>query len=135
MRRNAVALISLSVALFSTSYNTWRNQTTEAHRNVREAAFKLIEEAGELEQIAQRRHYGGDRSQMNWIDGWGRAALIRDLGALVSPQVEARAETVFATWKENAGDLAADSGEAEKRIADSLAAMNAEIRSELVALR
>ena len=41
LRRHAVALISLAVALFGTSYNTWRNQTTEAHRNTRAAAFMV----------------------------------------------------------------------------------------------
>ena len=92
VRRNAVALISLSVALFSTSYNTWRNQATEAHRNVREASFKLLEQAGELQQLMQHRYYGGDHTQMNWIAGWGHATLIRDMAPLVSPAVQTRAD-------------------------------------------
>ena len=32
--KHAVALISLAVALFGASYNTWRNQTTEVHLDV-----------------------------------------------------------------------------------------------------
>ena len=35
LRDNAVALISLVVALGSLGYNTWRNERTEHNRNVR----------------------------------------------------------------------------------------------------
>lgn len=134
VRRNAVALISLSVALFSTSYNTWRNQTTEAHRNVREAAFKLIEQTGELQQLAQHRYYGGDHSHMNWIAGWGHATLIRDMASLVSPAVQARADRLFAAWKENAGELESGRGNSEQAIESALDEVNASIRAELLAL-
>lgn len=134
LRRNAVALISLSVALFGTSYNTWRNQTTEAHRNVREASFKLLEEAGALQQVTQHRYYGGDHSQMNWIDGWGKATLIRDMAPLVSPTVQVRAENVFAAWKERAGELASGEGDSAQRIEGAIDELDDEIRKELVAL-
>src|SRR2546430_12543122 len=39
LRDNAVALISLVVALGSQAYNTWRNERTEHNRNVRTAAL------------------------------------------------------------------------------------------------
>ena len=42
LRRNAVALISLVVALSSLGYNTWRNEQTEANRNERQAAFEVL---------------------------------------------------------------------------------------------
>ena len=35
LHNNAVALISLFVAVSSLAYNTWRNETTEAQRNIR----------------------------------------------------------------------------------------------------
>ena len=134
VRRNAVALISLSVALFSTSYNTWRNQTTEAHRNVREAAFKLIEQTGELQQLAQHRYYGGDHSQMNWIASWGRATLIRDMAPLVSPTVQASADRLFAAWKENSGELESGHGDSERAIESALDEVSTSIRAELLEL-
>lgn len=37
IRNNAVALISLVVALAALGYNTWRNERTEANRNLRAA--------------------------------------------------------------------------------------------------
>jgi len=134
VRRNAVALISLSVALFSTSYNTWRNQATEAHRNVREASFKLLEECGELQQLAQHRYYGGDHSQMNWIAGWGHATLIRDMAPLVSKDVQARADALFAAWKENAGELESGQGDSAQRVETAIDALTGEVRGELLAL-
>lgn len=135
VRRNAVALISLSIAIFSTSYNTWRNQTTEAHRNVREASFKLLEQSGELAQIAQRRYYGGDHSDMNWIDGWGKAALIRNISAITSPTVQNRAESVFSTWETESANLASGEGDSVEHITQSLDALNLEIGMELQRLR
>ena len=134
VRRNAVALISLAVALFGTTYNTWRNQTTEAHRNVREASFKLLETCGELQQLAQHRYYGGDHSQMNWIAGWGKATLIRDMAPLVSPATQARAEKLFAVWKENASELESGSGGSEQAVESALDAVAEAARMELLAL-
>ena len=135
LRRNAVALISLTVAIFSTSYNTWRNQTTESHRNVREASFKLLEECGELQQLTHHRYYGGDHSQMNWIAGWGKATLIRDMSPLVSPAVQARADKLFAAWKENASELERGEGNSEQAIESALDEVSISIREELLMLR
>jgi hypothetical protein len=134
VRLNAVALISLAVALFGTSYNTWRNQTTEAHRNVREASFKLLEACAELQQLAQHRYYGGDHSQMNWIAGWGKATLIHDMAPLISPSIQARADRLFAVWKENAGELDSGRGGSEQVIESALDEVASATRAELLAL-
>ena len=39
LRRNILALISLTLAIVSLSYNTWRNDATELNRNQRAAGF------------------------------------------------------------------------------------------------
>jgi len=46
VRSNAVALISLAVALTALSYNTWRNERTEHNRNIRVAAFEVLAQGG-----------------------------------------------------------------------------------------
>ncbi len=51
IRRNAVALISLAVALTSLGYNAWRNELTEANRNVREAGFIMVQHLDDLQQV------------------------------------------------------------------------------------
>jgi len=51
LQANAVALISLVVALGSLGYNTWRNELTEESRSVRLAAFEVLKNQGELQVI------------------------------------------------------------------------------------
>jgi hypothetical protein len=134
VRRHAVALISLAVALFGTSYNTWRNQTTEAHRNTRAAAFMVLDALGQLQEISDRRFYGGDRSDANRIGGWGKVSAVHDLAPLVSPVGKASADALFETWKENIDRLDAHDEAAEKRIADAIATLRGSVLADLQAL-
>lgn len=90
-----IALISLVVALMGLGYNTWRNEATEAHRNARQASFELLDQLGQLQQIVDNRYYAGERSEMTRIAAWSRAALIRDMGTLVSPATQDRAQEAF----------------------------------------
>ncbi|GAB4126870.1 MAG: hypothetical protein Tsb0027_26240 [Wenzhouxiangellaceae bacterium] len=55
--RHRLSLLSLLVALTSLGYNTWRNEATEDHRNIREAGFQVLLQLGELQQIVGHRHY------------------------------------------------------------------------------
>ena len=41
IRNNILAIISLLMAMASLSYNTWRNDATEANRNHRAAGFAV----------------------------------------------------------------------------------------------
>lgn len=56
-RRHSVALISLFIAVAGLGYNTWRNEKTEEQRNVRHAAFRVLETLGEMQQIIDSRYY------------------------------------------------------------------------------
>jgi hypothetical protein len=84
-RANAVALISIAIAIIALGYNTWRNETTESQRNVRHAAFRVLESLGELQEIVDARYYylpfetahvseGESR-----IRGFGTVTIVRDL--------------------------------------------------------
>ena len=81
MRSNAVALISLAVALSSLSYNTWRNERTEANRNVRLAAFEVLKNLGELQVTVNFAYFAKNEQLGNPMAGWGRVALISDLSS------------------------------------------------------
>ena len=131
LRRHAVALISLAVALFSSSYNTWRNQTTEAHRNVRSAAFSVIEQLGELQQLVDARYYGGDTSEANRINGWGKAVLVRDMTMLMSPDVEQGARSLFDSWQSNVDQLEKHDTHAEEAISHAIANLRSQVLHEL----
>jgi hypothetical protein len=134
VRRHAVALISLAVALFGTSYNTWRNQTTEVHRNTRAAAFMVLDALGQLQEIADRRRYDGDRSDANRIGGWGKVSAVRDLAPLISHESETGAGALFDAWKDNVDKLDANDDAAEAAITDSIVHLREGILAELKAL-
>lgn len=99
LKRHSVALISLVVAISSLAYNTWRNEQTESNRNVRVAAFEVLQALGELQIIADHAHYDRNLDTGNPITGWGRVALIRDLSTLVSPATDTAAQALHATWE------------------------------------
>jgi hypothetical protein len=135
LRRNAVALISLTVALSGLGYNTWRNETTEAHRNTRQAAFMMLAQLGELQQLVDQRFYGGRRDDLNRINGWGKVSALRDMSALVSPLAAQRAQVLFGTWEERLPALDQGDAGAERAISGAVRATREQVMAELMALR
>ena len=86
IRRNAVALISLVVALSTLLYTTWRNEETEDNWNTRVAGFEMLTTLGELQRIVYLNHYDGDLDEGNPRKGWVRVMVLRDLGGRVGEQ-------------------------------------------------
>lgn len=131
-KRHSVALISLVVAVVSLGYNTWRNETSELHRNWRQASFEITMEVNELQQIVLYRRYfhGRDdhpfvplRDAETWIGGWGKATSIRDLTSLLPDPLPQRGRALFETWQKNAGGLEAggrEAADAEQALLDAL---------------
>lgn len=103
-RANGVALVSIAIAIVALGYNTWRNETTESQRNVRHAAFRVLESLGELQEIADARYYylpfetahvseGESR-----IRGFGTVTMVRDLtGVMPDPAGKAGSE-LYDLW-------------------------------------
>lgn len=101
MRQHSVALISLAIALSSLAYNTWRNEQTEANRNVRAAGIELLLKLGELDQVVFFSHYDRDEDRGNPRSGWAYILTITDLAALTSePPVNSSAD-LLRVWREN----------------------------------
>lgn len=134
VRRHAVALISLAVALFGTSYNTWRNQTTEAHRNTRAAAFMVLDALGQLQEISDRRFYGGDHSEANRIAGYGKAGVVRDMAPLVSAEAEAESRDFYRIWQANVDKLETKDANAESAITQAILRIRERVTRDLRAL-
>jgi hypothetical protein len=134
LRRNFIAMISLFVALSGLGYNTWRNETTESHRNVRQAAFVVFETLGELQQVVDQRYYAGKTTDINRIAGWGKVTLIRDMGMLVSPETSRQTARLFSVWQSELDRL--DQGEpgAEREISTAIAAVREQVLRDLEAL-
>lgn len=99
LKTNAVALISLVVALTSLGYNTWRNERTEHNRNVRVAAFEVLKHLGELQVIVNGAFYAKDDSLGHPMMGWGHVALISDLCQLLPAPALQHAEELHGAWQ------------------------------------
>lgn len=102
IHRNAVALISLVVAVSSLSYNTWRNEVTEANRNQRVAAFELLSKLNDLQQVVFYHYYDQDVvNKGNPRTGWTYVLTIHDLSQVLDPPLPESADQLRVTWNEH----------------------------------
>ncbi|RMG28619.1 MAG: hypothetical protein D6721_08065 [Gammaproteobacteria bacterium] len=91
-------LFSMLFALAGFSYNVWRMEATEQNERVRTASFEILTRLAALEQVLFAAHYDQDPEEGNPRRGWVLVGLIEDLSMLASPEVEARAHRLRATW-------------------------------------
>lgn len=109
IRSNAVALISLIVALSALGYNTWRNEVSEENRNHRQAAFEILLKLNQLQQVVFHRRYDKDeKDKGNPRTGWTIVLTIRDLSQLLNPPMPAMADALQKSWARNWGSLGDD---------------------------
>jgi hypothetical protein len=109
IRRNAVALISLVVALSALGYNTWRNEKSEENRNHRQASFEILLKLNQLQQVVFHRRYDNDDTDKgNPRLGWTIVLTIRDLSQLLDPPLPSMAGGLQTAWGENWEDLGED---------------------------
>ena len=120
LRSNAVALISLAVALSSLGYNTWRNERTEHNRNVRTATFEILSKLAELERVVFLAQYDHDATSGSPRTGWTYVLVIRDLSSVAPPPVAARSAELQKAWAQNWEGLGKDDEAAVNRIDDAI---------------
>jgi hypothetical protein len=101
LRSNAVAIISLVVALASFSYSTWRNERTEHNRTIRQASFQLLTALGEMQQVVFHAHYDHDARGGSPRTGWVHVQVINDFSAAMPAPVPARAQELLETWRDH----------------------------------
>lgn len=122
-RRNAVALISLAIAVTSLGYNTWRNEASEHNRNQRVVSIQLLLMLSELQQVILDRRYGKEsEGKSNLRKGWVIALTIRDISMIAEGGVPESAERLFNAWEDESGSLGS-SDEAKERIENALKAL------------
>jgi hypothetical protein len=115
IKRNAVALISLIIALSSLTYNTWRNELTETNRNKRVAAFEIIMKLGDLQNVVFHHHYDKDaKGQGNARTGWTYVLTIRDLTRVLPAPMPDTANGLMQSWQDNWETLQDNEASAEK---------------------
>jgi len=111
IRGNSVAIISLVTAVTALSYNTWRNETTESQRNIRQASFRVLESLGELQEVADYRYYyfpfeGGQSGEGELrLRGYGSVTMVRDLMNLMPPPAPGASDKLFHLWNEHVNAL------------------------------
>lgn len=125
IRKNALALLSLMVALSALSYNTWRNESSEANRNVRAAEFEMLRHLIDVQQVVDQALLPGgveqaQARQQALNTGLNRVLLIRDLARLTPSQVEQCAEKLRADWVTHSSALEQGKSAAGKAASDQL---------------
>ncbi len=102
LRRNAVALISLVVALSTLSYSTWRNEKSEDNRNHRQAAFEILLKLNEFQQVVFHHRYDMDYTDKgNPRLGWTYVLTIRDLAQVLDSPLPQGADSLVSTWSDH----------------------------------
>ena len=109
------AILSLVFAVVGFSYNAWRMEVSEDNNNIRTAAFEVLTELAELQQLIYAAHYDQDPVAGNPRIGWVKVGLILDLSLLIDARVQRRSLDLQNEWRENWPQLAAD-----RAVADTL---------------
>ncbi len=121
LRRNAVALISLVVAITSLGYNTWRNEHSEFNRNQRLASFQVLLKIGELEELVFHNVYDpGFPNAGNARSGWALVLTIRDLSQVVGEPVPSSAAALFTTWSDHWQGIESRNLQSKDAVRDSI---------------
>lgn len=134
LRRHSVALISLIVALTSLAYNTWRNERTEANRNVRTAGIEFLLKLGELDRVVFFSQYEMDSERGNPNEGWAYVLTARDLADLTSEPAIGSAHELFETWDNRFDELGSPDRSAANAISDAIDAARGDMLSVLADL-
>src|SRR3979409_1660139 len=135
LRDNAVALISLVVALGSLAYNTWRNERTEHNRNVRTAAFEVLSKVAELERVVFLAQYDRDVAGGSPRTGWTYVLALCDLSKGAPAPPPARAEELQRVWSGNWEGLGKDDEAAVNHIDDAIGKLREATLGTLRSLR
>ncbi len=118
VRRNAVALISLAIAITGLGYYTWRSEASEFNRTQRAVALEVLMRLGDLQQLVWHHHYDKDFADKgNLRTGWTQVIVIRDISQILGDPLPASAISLHQTWSELSADLDASTDAKNEMIA------------------
>ena len=137
IKRHSVALISLAVAISSLAYNSWRNEQSEANRNIRTAGIELLIKLGELDRVVLHAQFGRredvdspESTMMYSRSGWAYVLTIRDLGSLTLEPAKSSSVILFETWKVKFDHL----GETNEEASDAISRAIDQVRADTIFL-
>lgn len=129
LRRNAVALISLVIAITSLGYNSWRNEQSESNRNQREAGFELLMRTAELRELVYLQRYDRDSVDESAArSAWVVVLAIQDLARLLDEPIPDSAATLLDAWSSHEDTIA------QRASADAVEASLDALRDDTVAM-
>ena len=106
VRRNAVALISLVVAITSLSYNTWRNEASEDNRTQRLVSIEVLMKLADLQRLVWHHHYDKDTEEKgNLRTGWTLVLVIKDISQILDSTLPESTHALWGTWDEYSDEL------------------------------
>ena len=132
-RRNAVALISLFIAVTGLLYNTWRNEHSEYNRNQRWASFQVLLTLGELQEFVLLSYYDAEQvDESDFTRGWAKVLIIRDLSMVLDDPLSASATVLHQKWGKNFEGLERHDRKSKEAIEKAIANLRSDT---LMALR
>jgi hypothetical protein len=135
IRDNAIALISLLVALTSVSYSTWRDERTERNQNIRSATFQILAKLADFERIVFLAHYDRDHTNGSPRIGWTDVIVIHDLSTVAPAPLESKASELTEVWRNNWEGLDSDAETSVERIETAVEQMRSATLATLRSLR
>ena len=134
IRRNWLALFSLLVALVALSYNTWRNESTEQHRNIRSAEFEMLKELSQLQQTIDYAYLHQDSQRGDLAQGLAHVLFIHDLATLTPAPVLKSADDLRDAWNRDSDKLSS-SKEAGAELSEQVLATRRAVLESLRSLK
>ena len=125
-RRNAVALISLFVAITGLSYNTWRNEASEDNRTQRLVAIEVLMKLADLQRLTWHHHWDKDTEDKgNLRTGWTLVLVIKDISQILDKPLPESTQALWIIWDKHSDNLE-HSRPAEAAIIDAINVVRAD---------
>ncbi len=130
---STTAIVSLVFAVTGFSYNAWRLEESESNNIVRDAAFEVLTELAEFEQVLYASHYDKNDVEGSPRLGWVKIGLINDLAMLISPDAHASAEQLKSNWGDHWPEVPDDREIVDNLVVD-VDAVRAAVKTRLAEL-
>lgn len=105
LQRNSVAFVSLFIAVTGLLYNTWRNETSEYQRNIREAGFIAIEHLAEFQAQVNDVVYSDGCAMDHDIAAWSHIKALETLGEVLPQSAQQELGELGLRWAGHASEL------------------------------
>lgn len=113
------AVFSMLFAVIGFSYNAWRLEISEDNNNIRTAAFEVLTELANLQELIYSAHYDQDVVAGSPRKGWVKIGLIVDLSVLIGEPVTVKSLRLKHNWTDN-WDKVPDSRESTDEIINDM---------------